>query len=277
MFHQMKVFKAILSPIPPSHCSKMSVGITGVGANFSSPRHSSVNSKKSSFQTSSTAHERSAHCRILTSSICGGISVITNFWARTTPRVTPLIDTAETLTQATAKAAQNAVNIRGVLKFSSLLNSTQVKLERDAFVRDYLNISNAGGIAATDQSYEFHPTNTAGYSVPPEQMNAINASIYSYLGISAKIVDGTFSEDEFQSFYESVIEPFALQMSLEFSRKCGTDVQFSSERLEFSSAKTLNQIIGEPHPQGDLWDEIGPAVRHNLECEKQHQRDEYQQ
>ena len=45
---------------PPGHSSKMSVGLTGVGANFSSPWYSNVNSTKSSFQTSSTAHERSA-------------------------------------------------------------------------------------------------------------------------------------------------------------------------------------------------------------------------
>jgi hypothetical protein len=70
------------------------------------------------------------------------------------------------------------------------------------------------------------------------------------LGISPKIVDGTFSEDEFQSFYESVIEPFALQMSLEFTKKCGADVQFSSERLAFSSAKTRISLLRELLPYG---------------------------
>lgn len=162
----------------------------------------------------------------------------------------PLIDTAETLTQATAKAAKNAVNIKGVLKFTSLVNPTQVKLEKEQFVNDYLNISNAGGIAATDQRYDFVPTNTAAYSVPAEQMNAINAQIYSYLGISQKIVDGTFSEDEFQSFYEAVVEPFSIQMSLEFSRKCGEEISFSSERLEFSSARTRISMLRSLLPFG---------------------------
>lgn len=162
----------------------------------------------------------------------------------------PLIDTAETLTQATAKAAQNAVNIRGVLKFTSLVNPTQVKLEKEQFVRDYLGVSNAGGVAATDQRFDFVPSNTTPYSVPAEQTNAINAAIYAYLGINAKIVDGTFSEDEFQSFYESVIEPFALQLSLEFTAKCGVDVTFTSERMEFSSAKTRISLLRELLPFG---------------------------
>jgi HK97 family phage portal protein len=162
----------------------------------------------------------------------------------------PLIDTSETLTQATAKAAQNAVNIRGVLKFTSLVNPTQVKLEKEQFVKDYLSLSNTGGVAATDQRFDFVPTNAAAYSVPAEQIGAINAQIYSYLGINQKIVDGTFSEDEFQSFYESVIEPFALQMSLEFTKKCGIDIQFSSERLEFSSARTRISLLRNLLPYG---------------------------
>ncbi|MDR1705685.1 MAG: phage portal protein, partial [Clostridiales bacterium] len=136
----------------------------------------------------------------------------------------PLLETSETLTQAAAKAAQNAVNIRGILKFSSLVNPQQVKLENEQFVKDYMNLSNSGGVAATDQRFDFVPTNSTPYSVPAEQMNAVNSQIYSYLGISPEIVDGTFSEDEFQSFYESVVEPFALQLSLEFSRKCGIDI-----------------------------------------------------
>jgi len=162
----------------------------------------------------------------------------------------PLLDSAETLTQATAKAAQNAVNIRGVLKFTSLVNPTQVKAEKDIFVRDYMGISNTGGIAATDQRFEFHPTNTTPYSVPADQINTINAQIYSYLGISPKIVDGTFTEDEFQSFYESVIEPFAIQMALEFTKKCGVNVTFTAERLEFSSARTRISLLRELLPFG---------------------------
>jgi len=162
----------------------------------------------------------------------------------------PLIDTAETLTQATSKAAQNAVNIKGVLKFTSLVNPTQVKIEKEQFVKDYFNLSNTGGIAAVDTRFDFIPTNTTNYSVPAEQINAINTQIYSYLGINQKIIDGTFSEDEFQSFYESVVEPFALQMSLEFTKKCGMNITFSSERLEFSSAKTRISLLRELLPYG---------------------------
>lgn len=162
----------------------------------------------------------------------------------------PLIDTAHTLTEATKAAVKNATNIRGILKFTSLVNPAQVKIEKDQFVKDYLDPSNAGGIAATDQRFEFVPTNTAPYTVPYEQAEAVNRQIYAYLGISPKIVSGDYTEDEFAAFFESVIEPLAIQMSLEFSRKCGVEIAFTSERLEFSSAATRISLLRELLPFG---------------------------
>lgn len=162
----------------------------------------------------------------------------------------PLIDTAHTLNEATGAAVKNATNIRGILKFTSLVNPAQVKAEKELFVRDYLSLSNTGGIAATDQRFEFIPTNTSPYSVPHEQVDAVNREIFAYLGVSPKIVTGEYTEDEFAAFYESLLEPLALQMSLEFSRKCGADIRFTSERLEFSSARTRISLLRELLPFG---------------------------
>lgn len=52
----------------------------------------------------------------------------------------PLIDTAHTLNEATGAAVKNATNIRGILKFTSLVNPAQVKLEKEQFVKDYLSV-----------------------------------------------------------------------------------------------------------------------------------------
>jgi HK97 family phage portal protein len=162
----------------------------------------------------------------------------------------PLIDTAHTLTEATGAAVKNATNIRGVLKFTSLVNPAQVKAEKEQFVRDYLSVSNAGGIAATDQRFEFVPTAQTAYNVPHEAVNAINTQICAYLGISPKIVAGAYTENEFAAFYESVVEPFAIQLSLECSRKCGGKVAFTAERLDFASAATRIAMLHELLPLG---------------------------
>lgn len=162
----------------------------------------------------------------------------------------PLIDTAHTLTEATGAAVKNATNIRGVLKFTSLVNPAQVKAEKEQFVSDYFNPANNGGIAATDQRFEFVPTAQTAYNVPSELTESVNKQICAYLGVSPKIVAGEYTEDEFAAFYESLIEPFAIQTSLEFSRKCGAEIRFTAERLEFSSAATRISLLRELLPFG---------------------------
>jgi hypothetical protein len=74
------------------------------------------------------------------------------------------------------------------------------------------------------------------------------------------MVSGEYSEDDFAAFYESVIEPFALQMSLEYTRKIftprerafGREIIFGGERLEFASAKTRISMLKELLPYGLL-------------------------
>jgi HK97 family phage portal protein len=161
-----------------------------------------------------------------------------------------ILDTAQTINQGISASVKNGTSLRGVLKFTSLLNPEQVKAEKAKFVADYFNPGNSGGLAATDMRYEFQPANNTAYSIPREQIEAVNKQIYDYLGISEKIVSGEYSEDAFSAFHESTIEPFALQMSLEFSRKCGAEIGFTSERLEYSSAQTKIKLLHEAAPLG---------------------------
>lgn len=162
----------------------------------------------------------------------------------------PLLDTAETLTQGVAASVKNGTSIRGVLKFTSLVNPAQVKTEKEQFVADYFNPANSGGVAATDQRFDFVPTNITPYSIPQEQIETVNRQIYDYLGVNGKIISGSYSENEFSAFYESVVEPFALQLSQEFKLKCGAEITFTAERMEFSSAATKIKLLHEAAPLG---------------------------
>lgn len=162
----------------------------------------------------------------------------------------PLLDTAETLNQGIAESVRNGTSIRGVLKFTSLVNPAQVRAEKEQFVSDYFNPGNSGGIAATDQRFDFVPANITPYNVPKEQVEAVERQIYDYLGVGASIINGTYTENEFSAFYESIVEPFALQLSQEFKLKSGVEITFTAERMEFSSADTKIKLLHEAAPLG---------------------------
>lgn len=86
------------------------------------------------------------------------------------------------------------------------------------------------------------------YSVPSKLADAINKPVCVYLVPSPKIVSGEYTDDEFAAFYKSLIGPLAIQMSLEFARKCGGSVTLTAEPLEFLSAQTRITLLRELLP-----------------------------
>lgn len=172
----------------------------------------------------------------------------------------PALELAHTQNEGLVQSIKSSANLRGILKFTQLLGQKKLKESKDAFIRDYLSISNDGGVVATDNQMEFSPIESKPVNLENSQIQFVKEKIYNYLGISEKIVNSSYSEDEFAAFYESTIEPFAVQLSLEFTRKIfndreqafGNQIIFESGRLQFSSNATKINLIKELMPLGLL-------------------------
>ena len=111
---------------------------------------------------------------------------------------------------------------------------------RENFIQDYLNINNNGGIAVLDSAAEYIPIDNKPYAIDEKQMQAVKTKIYDYLGVSEAIVNSSYDENQWAAFYESVIEPLALQLSLEFTRKLFNDRKEPSAILFCSRAGGFN-------------------------------------
>lgn len=170
------------------------------------------------------------------------------------------LELANTQNQGLMQGIKNSANLRGILKFTQLLGDEKLREMKENFVRDYLTISNDGGIVALDTQTEYLPIENKAVNIDAAQLQATKDKIYSYLGISEKIVNSSYSEDDFAAFYESVIEPLAVNLSLEFTRKIftereiafGNQIIFESGRLQFSSNKTKIELLKELIPLGIL-------------------------
>lgn len=87
--------------------------------------------------------------------------------------------------------------------------------------------------------------------IDDKQMSAMENKVYSYFGTNGKIVQSDYSEGEWGAYYESMIEPFALQMGLEFTAKIfsdraqghGNEILFEANRLQYASNDTKVKII----------------------------------
>ena len=164
--------------------------------------------------------------------------------------LTPTLELISTTDQGIANAVKSSAFLRGILKFTQMLKPEDLKKQRDDFVKDYLDIANNGGVAATDAKADYIPLNSDPKMIDDKQMAQIKDKVYSYFGVNEKIVKSNYTEDEWNAFYESVIEPIAIQLSLELTAKVFTDrergfgnaIIFEANRLQYTSTKTKLEL-----------------------------------
>nr|DAW59272.1 MAG TPA: portal protein [Caudoviricetes sp.] len=174
--------------------------------------------------------------------------------------VIPALELAHAENEGIINGIRSGAQIRGILKYTQIMSDEKLKADKEAFIADYLDVSNNGGIVATDSKADYTPISSNPTAINAEETKETKTKIYNYLGITEAIVNSSYTEDEYGAFYESVIEPLALQLSLEFTRKIfnererayGNEIVFESGRVIYSNNNTRLQMIKELVPYGLL-------------------------
>ena len=151
------------------------------------------------------------------------------------------LELAHTQNTGLKESIKANATIRGILKYNQVLSPEKLKEEKNKFIQDYLSISNNGGIAALDSKVEYIPIDIKQVAIDDKQLKSIKDKIFSYLGILENIVNSTYTENEWSAFYESVIEPLALQFSLEL-----TDKLFTPREQRFGNSIMFESNRGQP-------------------------------
>lgn len=170
------------------------------------------------------------------------------------------LELAEAQAQGLTNAIKSSATIRGILKFENVLAPNLMKKQKDDFVKDYLSIENASGVVPIDNKMTYTPIQGNQNIIDGDQMREVKKKVFDYLGISENIVNSSYNENEWGAFYESIIEPLAVQLSLEFTRKIfnereiafGNEIVFDSGRLLYSSNQTKVSMIQNLLPMGIL-------------------------
>lgn len=170
------------------------------------------------------------------------------------------LELAHTQQEGMSESIKNGATIRGVLQYQQALSPSKLKEAKEEFTNNYLSMANNGGVIPLDTSMEYKPLNHNDVKVDTSQTDAVKKKIYDYLGISENIVNGTYNEDGWQSFFESIIEPFAIQLSSELTEKIFTErekafsnrIIYESSKLQYASNKSKTNVIKELLPMGIL-------------------------
>lgn len=171
------------------------------------------------------------------------------------------LETALTTSEGTKNAIKTSNNLKGILKFTNtMLKPKDIKENKDAFVREFLSMENTSGIASLDAKAEFEPLNIKPITLDKSQMEQVNYNIYDYFGVSESIIRNKFTDDEWNSFFEGVIEPRAIQLGYEFTNKIFSDfaireghkIVFTANRLQYQSLDKKIKLFQQILPYGLL-------------------------
>ena len=163
-----------------------------------------------------------------------------------------MLELIQTTNQGVANAVKATANLRGLLKSTKgMLAQEDRKRMMDDFVKDYLSLENAGGIAALDATQEFIPITmnptTASYATIKE----FRENVYRYFGVNDDIVMGRMDSDHIEAFYEAKVEPFLCLLSTALTSKAFTDrerahknwIVYEANKLQFASLSKKIQLF----------------------------------
>lgn len=159
----------------------------------------------------------------------------------------PILETLDliaTSNQGISNAVKSTSNLRGIIKSTkSMLNPKDLKTMRDQFVEDYMGIANEGGVAALDATQEFKAIEINPTITNWSQMKEFRENCFRYFGVNDDIIMSKQKPEQMQAFYESKIEPFLIELSLEMTSKLftsieishGNTVQYEADTIQFMS------------------------------------------
>jgi hypothetical protein len=152
-----------------------------------------------------------------------------------------------TTDQGVVSAIKNSSVIQWLLKFATGLRPEDLKKNAEEFAENYLSMESTSiGVAAVDSKAEAIRIDPKDYVPNAAQMDRTTQRIYSFFNTNIKIVQSNFNENEWNSYYEARIEPIALQLKGEYTRKLftrkergfGNYITFDASNLACASIST---------------------------------------
>ena len=159
----------------------------------------------------------------------------------------------DSVLQGLDNAIKSSFQIKGLLKINGILNDKDKTTQKKEFDEALKESVETGGsaIVPVDLKSEYIPLATDPKLIDSTTLTFLQKKIISYFGVSDAIFDNKYNENEYNAFYESVIEGIAIALSESFSKALltrgqlekGEQIVFYSERLQYASWNTKVQAI----------------------------------
>lgn len=174
-----------------------------------------------------------------------------DFFGENNDALVPTMELNHLNDEGIKEAVKNGATYRFMAKLNNFSSTEDLKKERHRFSEANLRSEDANsGLLLFPNTYnDIKQIEQTAYTVPEKELNEIRKNVYNYFGVNEEILQSKAYGDAWAAFYESVIEPFAIQFSetMTFAIYSETEIQrgsllmATSNRLQYmTTTEKLN-------------------------------------
>lgn len=164
-----------------------------------------------------------------------------------------LMEVVSIADQSIIQAIRNSGVVRWILKYATKLRDDDLKASVKDFSDTYLSVeSDTFGAAGVSGDCDIVRVEPKDYVPNAAQTKEVKERVYAFFNTNDKIVHSNYTEDEWNAYFESVVEPTALQLSNEYTRKlfsrreraAGNRIYFDASNLQCATLQTKLALVG---------------------------------
>ncbi len=170
-----------------------------------------------------------------------------------------LLSMNNNMLEGALNAMKSSFNINGILKSGGLMDLDKVQNMVEEFNEKLKN--NESGILGTDGKAEYIPITKKIQVVDAETLKFIDDRILRNFGVSMAILRGDYTKEQYEAFYNKVLEGLIIAISQAFSKtlfterekQVGNEIIFLPKELIFMSTSQVLEAIRILGDAGELY------------------------
>ena len=186
----------------------------------------------------------------------GNVAVLTrfqyksDFFGESNHALDPTMKLVHIENEGIEEAVKNGATFRFMARVNNFSKAEDLANERKRFNETNLRADEEGGLLLFPNTYtDIRQIDSKPYTPDENERNYIKTNVFNYFGVNEDIMQSKAYGDAWAAFYESVIEPFAIQFSecmtaaafTDRERSQGSMIMLTSNRLQYlTTAEKLN-------------------------------------
>lgn len=197
------------------------------------------------FANGQSAAEKMTECGVMTK-----FQYRDDFFGETNTALGSTMKLSDIQAKGIEEAVKNSNTFRFMAKMTNFSTDEDLAKEQKRFSEN--SLAGDGGVLLFPNTWtDVKQINSQPYTVDAEQIKAIKNNVCSYFGVSEAVMQGTAKSDELDAFFNSSIEPFAIQLSEVMTKMAysfqeqsyGNKIIVAANRLQYMNTSQKVQMV----------------------------------